>query len=121
MTNEMQKRIEVRMESDEIEFKHGVWPETKEGVKLRDADFAALGFRGGFQAGAKFILELPELKEVFKALEFYKSYSDCSEGCRTRSDSWVLKCTCGFVAKEKEHRQAISKIKSLGIVKEGEK
>ena len=69
----------------------------------------------------KAALDLPELKEVFNALEFYKSYSDCAEGCRSRSDSWVTRCTCGFVAKEKEHRQALSKLKSLGIVKEGEK
>ena len=66
----------------------------------------------------KAVLELPELKEAVEALKFYRQYSDCAEGCRSRSDSWVLKCTCGFVAKEKIHRPVFDKLKALGIVKE---
>lgn len=80
------------------------------------------------KSDAKFIAharqDIPDLLKYVEELEgklkFYREYADCNEGCRSRSDSWVLKCNCGFVAKEKEHRQALSKIKALGIVKEGE-
>ena len=102
MTEEIKTEIDKRIEEasrscDNLDFRNAVRSDC-------------------FKAGAKFILEMPELKEVFKALEFYKSYSDCVEDCRSRSDSWVLKCNCGFVAKEREHRQALEKLKALGIV-----
>ena len=87
MAKEMQKRIEERLKSDETEFKHGVWPETKEGLRVRDADFAALGFRGGFQAGAKFILEMPELRS---ALEFFAA--NYLDGCKCSNEITCYLC-----------------------------
>lgn len=105
MQTEIKKLIQKGMNISRDKYGDGGYPED---------------FDEGFKAGAKFILELPELREAVEALKFYRQYSDCVEDCRSRSDSWVLKCNCGFVAKEKEHRQALSKIKALGIVKEGE-
>ena len=61
----------------------------------------------------KAALDLPELREAVEALKFYRQYSDCAEGCRSRSDSWVTRCTCGFVAKEKEYRQALQALREF--------
>lgn len=55
-----------------------------------------------------------ENKRLRDALEFYKSYADCSYSCSSRRDSWILRCSCGFEKKDREMRKALS-----GETKEG--
>lgn len=54
--------------------------------------------------------DIPDLLKYIDELEgklkFYREYADCQEGCRSRSDSWVKKCSCGFVEKEKQFRES---------------
>ena len=67
----------------------------------------------------KAALDLPELKEVFKALEFYGNEDNWQD-----PDSYVPYWTLwsdGANVGFNEAKNALSKLKSLGIVKEGEK
>ena len=58
-----------------------------------------------FKAGAKFILMLPELREIREVLEWYATKG---EGPYTDSGIW------------RRAVYALEKLKALGIVKEGE-
>lgn len=75
--------------------------------------------REGFKAGFKAALALPALKEVFKTLEFYGNEDNWQD-----PDSYVPYWTLwsdGANVGFNEAQNALSKIKALGIVKEGEK
>ena len=76
--------------------------------------------KADFQAGAKFILEMPEFKEIREALEFYADRCKGHEGMAPQynelNDLNCINENFGETA-----RQALSRIKALGIVKEGEK
>lgn len=62
--------------------------------------------KADFKAGAKFILMLPELREIREVLEWYATKG---EGPYTDSGIW------------RRAVYALEKLKALGIVKEGEK
>lgn len=61
MTEEMKKRIETGV--------HNAWFSTFKGLSdidvIKYKDVGRSSFEDGFQAGAKFILEMPELREFF--------------------------------------------------------
>lgn len=62
MTEEMQKRIETGV--------HNAWFSTFKGLSdidvIKYKDVGRSSFEDGFQAGAKFILEMPEIKEAIE-------------------------------------------------------
>ena len=60
-----------------------------------------------FEAGVKAALNLPEVKAMREALEFYKEHADCADTCRSRGDGWLTRCSCGFEEKQKIHMQAL--------------
>lgn len=101
MTEEMNKRIEDELES--------IWLGERDGVEYKFKNFDS-----GFQAGAKFILELPELREAVDCLEKARSLVHQDNVFGTGVE-WT-----NFRYWSVEADQALSKIKSLGIVKEGE-
>ena len=122
MTEEMQTEIKKRIE--EYISKLGMTHDRNTNPNVISPNSIKLG--------AKFIIEMPELREAVEALEFYGnttnwehhnnqkpldwgrpiiSYDDCKH---VYSDEW---CSYGG----DKARQALSKIKSLGIVKEGGK
>ena len=111
--SEIEKRVEERLKSDEIEFKNGVWPETKEGVRLRDADFAALGFRGGFRTGAKFILEMPEVRDAAKC--FDQAIRQWEMHASFHEEDWSDDENIERIELER-CREALSKLRELGLV-----
>lgn len=104
MTKEMKKRIEKGMNISRDKYGDGGYAED---------------FDEGFKAGAKFILEMPEFKEIREALEFYADRCKGHEGMAPQynelNDLNCINENFGETA-----RQALSKIKALGIVKEGE-
>ena len=93
MQTEIEKRIEVELES--------IWNGDRKGVEYKFKNFDT-----GFRAGAKFILMLPELREIREVLEWYATKG---EGPYTDSGIW------------RRAVYALEKLKALGIVKEGEK
>ena len=91
MQTEIKKLIQKGMNISRDKYGDGGYPED---------------FDEGFKAGAKFILELPELREVVETLEWYATKG---EGPYTDSGIW------------RRAVYALEKLKALGIVKEGEK
>ena len=106
MIEEMQTEIEKRIEEAASEY-----------IKTCKDNMHSVSeayCKADFKAGAKFILELPELKEVFKALEFYGNEDNWQD-----PDSYVPYWTLwsdGANVGFNEAQNAISKLKALGIV-----
>ena len=107
MVTEIEKRIEEELES--------IW-----NGERKEVEYKFKNFDTGFEVGAKFILELPELKEAVKALEFYADRCKGHEGMAPQynelNDLNCINENFGEIS-----RQALEKLKALGIVKEGEK
>lgn len=88
MTEEMQKRIEAELES--------IWNGDR-----KDIEYKFKNFDTGFEEGAKFILMLPELREIREVLEWYATKG---EGPYTDSGIW------------RRAVYALEKLKALGVV-----
>ncbi len=80
--------------------------------------------KADFKAGAKFILELPELREAVEALEFYANrmnwIMDEYRGLSGEMSRFVIIKGDVEDINGVRARKAISKLRALGIVKEGE-
>lgn len=91
--------------------------EIKKRIEDASRAFDNLDFRNAvrsdcFKAGAKFILELPELKEAVEAL---KVYAEGDWSIEYGVENWLIQDDFGTTS-----RKALSKLRDLGIVKEGE-
>ena len=87
MTEEMQTEIEKRIE-EELE---SIWNGDRKGVEYKFKNFDT-----GFRVGAKFILMLPELREIREVLEWYATkgegpYTDAGMWRRAKSALETLK------------------------------
>lgn len=91
MTEASKKRMEEIKHQDMFTFKNGVWPETiSEQVRLRDADFACLGFKAGFETGYTKGLQDPDaqkelLDECERTLSEYLNMGGIERRQRLRS------------------------------------
>ena len=93
MQTEIEKRIEVELES--------IW-----NGERKEVEYKFKNFDTGFRVGAKFILMLPELREIREVLAWYATKG---EGPYTDAGLW------------RRAKSALETLKVLGIVKEGEK
>ena len=111
MTEEMQKRIEEAAYSYEVPRHFNCY-----GCCQSDSDYEK-----AFKAGAKFILEMPELREFLKrSINIVNNNISHFDDCASLYDEEDT-CSCGLDIEEQWFDKALSKIKALGIVKEGEK
>ena len=101
MTEEIQTEIEKRIEEAAWNFEGDV----NVGRDCYNCNGYSNGLTEGFYEGAKFILMLPELREIREVLEWYATKG---EGPYTDSGIW------------RRAVYALEKLKALGIVKEGE-
>ena len=97
MSEKMQTEIEKRIEETAIEIE-------KQAFLM--APYKETDLSDAFRAGAKFILMLPELREIREVLEWYAIKG---EGPYTDAGIW------------RRAVYALEKLKALGIVKEGGK
>ncbi len=116
MTEEMTKRIEEAAYSYDIPRHFNCY-----GCCQSDSDYEK-----AFKAGAKFILEMPELEEAIEAAQAYLNFSPVDgwhfSDCDASEDNYddEMPCSCGVGVKEINLINALKKLKTLGIVKEGE-
>ena len=87
MTEEMQTEIEKRIE-EELE---SIW-----NGERKEVEYKFKNFDTGFRVGAKFILMLPELREIREVLEWYATkgegpYTDAGMWRRAKSALETLK------------------------------
>ena len=110
MTEEMQKRIDA--EADKRATK--LYPVTSIREMSKELVLQTV-YDSGFKDGAKFILEMPELRLAIDCLEKARSLVHQDNVFGTGVE-WT-----NFRYWSVEADQALSKLKALGIVKEGEK